>query len=184
MTPALVLGSAACLRDDLIALRAWIKARSPKVFAVNDAGWIYHGHIDHWVTLHWERMEHWRKQRPESCGMDYETWCRTTVHTRGAKVKPTHYAEMWVPKAGTSAFFAVQIALKLGHAPIVLAGCPMTATAYTDGAGTWDGDWPQTEMDIHWPAWELHKDRLGDVRSMSGRTAELLGKPTPEFLYG
>ncbi len=198
--PALVLGPAAELRADLVKLREWRQQTRPVVFAVNDAGWVHAGPIDHWVTLHWERMAFWleRRKARAAFGDLFETWTRQRPElVEQMPPIPSHFREPWeTPRLGapgTSGFYAVQIALHLGHERVVLAGLPMTPTDYADGAGTWkrtgdDGetrsDWPASEVEIHRPGWIHHRKRLECVRSCSGWTAELLGEPSREFLYG
>lgn len=181
---ALVLGSARELWADLAGLGPWATS-VPVVLAVNDAGWIYQGRIDHWVTLHPEHLENWRRRRHVTVGGlpdDYQTW--GPRNKRDAAVD--HYVGHWGP--GSSSFFAVKIALEdLGCDRAVLAGVPMAPGAYADpSAGSWGTEgWPLDEVRIHREGWEHHKDRLiGRVRSCSGWTRDLLGAPDVMFLQG
>ena len=86
---------------------------------------------------------------------------------------------------GTSANLAVKIGLALDYTRIVLAGCPM------DNSGNWykkllkPDDIKANKDHRHhlWKWTEMATRPIGRfMRSMSGNTAELLGKPTREWL--
>lgn len=88
--------------------------------------------------------------------------------------------------AGTSANLAFKIGLALDYSRIVLAGCPM------DNSGNWYKPLiPENDV----KKYKDHRAHLGKwmeiatrpvgrfVRSMSGNTADLLGRPTREWLF-
>ena len=86
---------------------------------------------------------------------------------------------------GTSANLAVKIALALDYTRIVLAGCPM------DNSGNWykklipENDIKTRKDHRHhiWKWMEISLRPIGRfLRSMSGNTADMLGKPTREWL--
>jgi hypothetical protein len=86
---------------------------------------------------------------------------------------------------GTSANLAVKIGIALDYTRIVLAGCPM------DDSGNWykphipDNDIKKNkDHRIHlWKWMEIAIRPIGKfIRSMSGNTADLFGKPTREWL--
>ena len=86
---------------------------------------------------------------------------------------------------GTSANLAVKIGLALDYTRIVLAGCPM------DNSGNWytptvrDNDIKKNKDHRHhlWKWCEMAVRPIGRfIRSMSGNTADLFGKPTREWL--
>ena len=86
---------------------------------------------------------------------------------------------------GTSANLALKIGLALDYTRMVLAGCPM------DKSGNWYSDIVKKE-DVKaakdhrhhlWKWTEMSTRPIGRfVRSMSGNTADLFGKPTREWL--
>jgi len=81
--------------------------------------------------------------------------------------------DWWMP-SGSSALLGVQAALRLGYRRIVLAGCPLT------GKNIEGGDYENFRK-----GWEPRLKELGGrVRSMSGWTADFLGRPTDEWLLG
>jgi len=86
---------------------------------------------------------------------------------------------------GTSGNLAIKIGLALDYTRIVLAGCPMDAT------GNWyrpmlkDNDIKANKDHRHhlWKWMEIATRPIGRfIRSMSGNTADLLGRPTREWL--
>ena len=86
---------------------------------------------------------------------------------------------------GTSANLAYKIALALDYTRIVLAGCPM------DQSGNWyteemqdDDIKKQKDHRSHlWKWMEMATRPIGSfMKSMSGNTADLFGKPTREWL--
>ncbi len=86
---------------------------------------------------------------------------------------------------GTSANLAFKIGLALDYTRIVLCGCPM------DGSGNWYKTMiPENDIKANkdhrphlWKWVEIASRPVGRfVRSMSGNTADLLGKPTREWL--
>ena len=86
---------------------------------------------------------------------------------------------------GTSANLAFKIGLALDYTRIVLAGCPM------DSSGNWyktlvpPNDIKTNKDHRHhlWKWMEIATRPIGRfVRSMSGNTADILGKPTREWL--
>lgn len=87
---------------------------------------------------------------------------------------------------GSSGMLAVQVALTLGCTKVILCGVPMTATEHFSQSHEFDADHTRwTEADMHWRAFErVHA--LGwfenKVRSMSGRSRDLFGAPTREWL--
>ena len=84
------------------------------------------------------------------------------------------FVPAWWTPSGSSALLAVQAAITLlGYRRVVLAGCPLT------GKNAQGGDYENFHR-----GWEpRRKDLIPRVRSMSGWTAEFLGKPTEDWLW-
>ena len=75
---------------------------------------------------------------------------------------------------GTSSLFAVFVALGLGYEQVILAGCPLDKSSHF-----YEPPWRRcqefNETLKHWEeAQEVFKGR---VKSVSGRTRDLLGEP-------
>lgn len=173
MTYALVIGAARTVYDDLQALAGFIAAKDPVTIGVNDGGWLYPARLDHWCTLHWEKMTEWRAKRPG----DYTTWTRDSRKVAMYPPPPDQLLPHW--GTGSSGLYGVAVATELGAERIILAGVPMQSSAYAEGAGTWGDVWPQSEVDLHRNGWDYwhERGRLANVRSMSGWTRDLLGAP-------
>ena len=74
--------------------------------------------------------------------------------------------------SGSSALLGVCWALQNGYDKIILVGCPLNTR---EGSGKSYGQF--------WKGWKIHLDKVvGKVKSCSGWTAELLGKPSAEWL--
>lgn len=160
---ALVLGGADCLWDDLRALGHW----DGPVVATNDAGVAYPYRIDHWCSLHGDKLPAWRRMREaRGLNLDFTTWTRD-VHAEYADRTLSGWS------SGSSGLFAVGVALHLGAESVVLAGVPMQADrAHFFDRAPWDDVGPYLQ------AWEARAAQMrGRVFSMSGWTRELLGGP-------
>ena len=165
---ALVLGGAKSVWQD--AERALEMAEFDAVIATNDAGARWSGRLDHWCTLHREKLPRWEKER------------RLRGYP-GGYVRWGHAADKRVDRVttdwrGSSGLFAVKVAIELGYSRIVLAGVPMAA----DGAHFFsDEAW--TAARGYLSAWNVRaKEMAGRVRSMSGWTARLLGEVDERWL--
>jgi len=87
---------------------------------------------------------------------------------------------------GSSGMLAVQVALALGCTKVMLCGMPMTPTPHFEQSAEFDAAhtvW--SEADGHWRSWlRVHQHGWFEdrVRSTSGRTRDLFGAPTREWL--
>lgn len=197
---ALTLGGAACVVDDALSALSWLMAHRARgnlcVIAVN-AAWAHFRHVDHWVTLHPEHLyddEHaWLATR-QSMG-----WCSDPVTWGGIWPTGRNDSRPWAGRPaltdrahpvylgpdgmnGSSGMHAVDIARdELDADRIICCGIPMDpAEGHAGEVGRWDA------ADDHWPTWLAAHEagRLDNVRSMSGRTRELLKAPDVEWLKG
>jgi hypothetical protein len=139
------------------------------VIACNDAGAHWPGRLNHWASLHPDRLagwEGWRRQRGLPGG--WTTW----GHRAHANVMK------WTPDwGGSSGLLATKVAIEIGATRIVLCGVPIS------------GDLGHFVRNAPWQAakgfqrgWLRNKAALGNVRSMSGWTRELLGAPDEGWL--
>lgn len=169
-----ICGSARCLWDDMERLR-WSEW-SGAWMAVKQAGLYLPVEFAHWAGGHVER---WQWYRPLAKGArraqnhdGSDRWisdCRARVHAPAAAPMVDH---VWGgPLGGTSGLFATRVALALGYEEVVLCGIPM------DGSGRfYDPPWKQGGNLGTMAEWERFAPVFnGRVRSMSGRTRELLG---------
>lgn len=103
-----------------------------------------------------------------------------------------HFDVRWIRRYGgwngTTAFFAIKIALAMDYLRIVLVGCPLTNTGHFYQHEL-VGDDPRISRlkNVHenhiWKFVELASRPISSfVRSMSGNTADILGEPDRAWL--
>ena len=178
---ALVIGGASCVWDDVLAWEAlYGRQWDGLVIAANDIGAHWPRELHHWVSLHPAKFERWQalrqQQNPGSSAP--QTWAN-----KKRLVEPQVTDRLVEPWAGgSSGMFAVQVAQVLGCRRAVLCGIPMTATPhFQETTERFHEQWLAAAG--HWKAWTRCRDRMqGWARSMSGRTAELLGTPSLDWL--
>lgn len=168
---AVVLGGAPSVWSDLEQTLAIITP--DLVIGTNHAARDYAGHVDHWVSFHAELLPRWIAQR--------EAEGRTPASALWTVERPLK-VDLELRKAanwgGSSGLLAVTVGLLLGCDRIALCGVPLDIRV-----GHYDNAKPWTEGGAYRKAWITHKPEMaGKVRSFSGWTAELLGKPTKEWL--
>lgn len=173
MRVAAVLGGATGGLDELAQLRAMVTVDA--VFAVNDAAADYDGNLAAFVTLHPEHLPRWLGARRSAGRIEpYEV----VAHEQKPGVtRVVDYMWPGMNASGSSGLFAAKVALeKFDH--VVLCGVPMQAArAHYFNSDPWD------EVNGFTDAWRIALPHLANVRSMSGWTAELLGKPDIAFLH-
>jgi hypothetical protein len=175
---AIVCGSGRCLWDDLKAVGE-IQA---DYVAVKQAGLYLPFRFKHWANAHGERFQWMVPLRHEGYyfrGMDNG---HRGVHPQ--KLGAILHAEkswplvdhVWPTRmTGTSALFAVRVALALGYEEVILCGVPLD-TSGRFYAAPWDRGIDLNVVDMK--EWEAYVPAFdGRVKSMSGRTRELLGGP-------
>ena len=165
----IITGSAECLFEDFRKAIEFFD--NFDLMAVNMSG-ICFNNVKHLASLHHERMEAFFKAAMLDNGR----------HIITHSIKKSPYVEVvWdiFNNGGSSALFAVKVGLRLGYDKIILCGVPLTAGRrfYDYDRVSEIGDKPTFE------AWKAEK--LPDkVKSMSGRTKDLLGYPTKEWANG
>jgi hypothetical protein len=188
----LVLGSAACLWDDLAAAGddGWVGDR----MAVNLTAINYDRHcLRHWATVHpqmplFQRDIPWWRHRRDRAnrafdlhGAAFDTRTRS-ISLASRNPAPADIWEWPYParlRQGSSSLFAVEIGLVLGYDPIVLCGVPLDDSDYFFRRLTAEERETYGFRRRHCHAtWERQAPGwAGRVKSMSGFTAELLGRP-------
>jgi len=178
MTTCLVLGSAACLPDDLAAY----DGPCDGVVACNAAGTAWPGRLDAWVTGHPDHMlsKGWLRTRRERGYPDAPLWTHDHPHLRRIKRAPDltgfHLTKCYFPgqhASGSSGLFAAKVTLlDLGFDDVVLCGVPMMPEPHIDDRAPWPD---AVRFRRPWEA--LSGDIKARMRSMSGWTRELLGGP-------
>lgn len=178
MRLAAVLGGARGGFDELASLPP------VPVFAVNDAAAEYPGQLEAFVTLHPEKLPMWLgKRRAAGLPEPGAIIAHTLPPHEAPGVGREHVTELldyrWpdMTGSGSSGLFAVKVALARGYR-VVLCGVPMDPQRTHYEQSTFRND-----HSGFCEAWSIALPYLRDnVRSMSGWTAELLGKPDSNWL--
>ena len=187
MTCALVLGGADCVWRDVEAALAL--GEFDAVVTCNDVTALWPGQVDAAVSLHAEKWPIWLRLRAANGYpaparvVGHDAFKRSPIRDVGAGVV-THWSPQMLPgetESGSSGLFAAKYALDdLGHDRAVLCGVPMTAEArhffdkrFWGGAAGHRRGWRQAERALQ-----------GRLKSMSGWTAELLGRPSAAWIAG
>lgn len=166
----LILGGGHTMWDDLDRAR---EICSPDIIAVNMQGLFVKSEIQHLFSFHWRELPLVKQLRKLRFPDD-----KSLVH--GQKDKPgIDYAWPTCAVASFSGIGAICLAMLLGYEKIILCGIPMDGGSYYyqpyENKQTWDDGRIK----------EIHriKEWAGDcVRSMSGNTADILGKPDEDWL--
>jgi hypothetical protein len=183
-TLAFVLGGASCVWDDVEALGALAGAAGllpwpGAVIAVNDVGCHWPLRLDAWATLHPEKLKQWKQQRAElGHAAIPPTW------SRKQKVGADHWVRPW--GGGSSGLLGAQLAMEVFKCTrIILCGIPMTKTPHFSESTVHMPLRLWASADGHFRPWRNATPRMKPyVRSMSGRTRDLLGPPTLTWLTG
>lgn len=175
MLRALVLGGAASVMADAEAALAMF--RPDAVFAVNNMIVDWPDRLDFACTLHPERTADWP-------GIEEAIRRRCVIHGRNRPETWGHKPARGIDRftndwRGSSGLFAVRVALHEGFTRIVLAGVPMSVQPHYFDRRAW------AQAGAFHKGWRQYRAQLlPHVRSMSGWTADFLGKPTIEWLAG
>ena len=198
---ALVLGGARCVWRDVAALETLIGGPWPGlVIAVNDVGCVWPRRLDGWATVHPENLLTplgWRdptKARHGWLGLrlskghpaprrlfspQKDDRYRWIVDGEDRLTRLSQWA------SGSSGLFAVRAAYNLGAWRVVLAGTPMDRRPHFEESVKHHPDRSWTSADTHLKHWKEPAilPRLKErTRSLSGRTRDLLGPVTLEWL--
>ena len=154
-----------------------------QIMCVNDiAGQFKAEPIHHAVSLHKRILPAVRLLRREKSMLE-------DIVTHSHKAGPQIDIVWDMPNVGgTSGLFAVQVALALGYKKIIVCGVPMDNSGhYYDPDGVNINHATQFDVKSNIMPWRQIASRPMPkvrVRSMSGRTAEVFGKPTEEWAKG
>ncbi len=174
---ALILGGAACVWDD--AAEALTMFTPDIVIAVNDIGTVWPTTIHHWVSYHHDQLLRWvEKRKDASLEPAHQLWTGP-AYPRGTVPS---FMKSLPCYGGSSGFLAVTLSLEVEKCTkVILAGVPMDPMMPHFNMKMNGNPWVDGRN--YQKHWEIQKHKLVDVRSMSGFTASLLGRPTKEWIY-
>ena len=162
----LIVGSGRCVWDDLLK----VNPLDYDAMAINDMIMHFPGPLKHAYSNDWKMLPHWISSRRPNYVID---WGIPASHScYGSKSWP------W-PGHGTSSLNAVYTGLALGYDEIIIAGVPLD-----DSGHYWEAPWLKTnftnevsDKDGEMHFWSNAKKTIfdGKVKSLSGRTKQLLG---------
>lgn len=168
---ALALGGARSVWSDLAAAEDLLAGRPRLTIACNDAGQHFTGRLDAWATLHPEKLPRWRKGRQGNS--DYRVFSHLDhAGARDLELVP----ETW---PGSSGLYMAQVALaRLDCDGVILCGVPL------------DPEQEHFHSEGEWKAADGYRrgflrafDEVPEsIRSMSGWTADLFGRPSSDWL--
>jgi len=159
MQVAIVAGSAECLWDDIARLKEVYKDYA--VYCVNDTALYYPGNIRGCISIHAEMFTPWFK------GIVHQKGGLTVSSRQGADVSYNPS-----PEPLDSGLLATRYVNMLGFDLVVLCGIPLDKSRkfyepYSASSNVWQDNIVE--------AWKEQAHFLTKVRSMSGKTKELLG---------
>lgn len=178
---AIICGSAPCLLEDFEEIKKHI-GENYVLIGINEAIWALY--CDKLITAHVDQMELFKRR---SMNVNIETHTSKNYHPDWKDQSDYFWGD--VKKGATSTVDAIQIAKRMGFDNIILAGCPMTGEdGYYYGkkgrenvAGCPRFGNPENLDLVHNYQKKLvdmlQKVDFSNVRSMSGFTANVFGKP-------
>jgi hypothetical protein len=155
---------------------AKVTAHNMDIMAVNDVGMYVPFQLLHLYSNHADMLKFWRKCRRKNF-QALDQYAITTHSCNGGA--DVHHEDL--PGHGTSGLNAVYLGLKLGYGNIVLAGVPLD-----DSGHFFEAPWCKSNFTREVPDrndglrhWARANREIfnGRVKSLSGRTAQLLGTP-------
>jgi hypothetical protein len=178
MRICLVLGSALCLWDDVEA--ALSLGPVDGVVAAKGAGVVWKGPLDAWVTLHPDRFVKDYRARQKHGYPDVPVMAAHRPHPESKMLNLfLEYKFTEQKSSGSSGLFAVKVAQHIGFTHQVLCGMPLDKQAGKIGMGArWAG------AEGFKRGFKEALPHLTNTRSMSGWTAQHLGKPDEQFFRG
>ncbi len=182
---ALVVGSAACIWDDVKAAKQLCEFDA--VCCVKRVGIEWPDRFEYWATLHPEFMDDYEARRKANGlpgGYEIVAPPPNEVGQHGAKgniARREPYRWAGMNSSPGSGIYGIKVMLSLGYR-VVAAGIPMNNEPHFIKHETWgEGNWNGLES-FEAGFKESIPHMMGKVRSMSGRTRELLGSPDPGWL--
>jgi len=177
VSAAIICGGAVGVWDEASEALELCEAAGVEVvrIAVNDAGITHPDPLDHWATLHPDKLhrapwEWMARRRANGLAPAGAVWSCTRVPGVVDRI-----IRAW--SGGSSGWLAVGVATAGLGIPAILCGVPQDSRINEFTGKPW------ASYHRHRHPWKKHADRVRPtVRSMGGWTQELLGAPGVEWL--
>lgn len=178
----LVLGSGQNVFEDIAQAEALLKREDIQydVMACNLSFLAYNGHVLHLVSVHPERLLYFyelAKLLPEQR--------MAHIYTHSFMLcDGIQYAWPIANQEGTSAMFCVKVGLLLGYKKIIVCGVPLAGSRrfYDNPNQEFINNFSCPAIEHAWREWHKTEAFQKNVRSMSGKSAEILGIPDEAWL--
>lgn len=186
MKTALVLGGADCLESDMEKALSLIGGQPDIVVACNEAGYMWPGHLDAWVTVHarFFTTKRWREERSKrelpqaQRHVGHHEAVNGQLAAKGGltdDLEVSHYSFPGQTRCGSSGMFALKYALvDLGADRAIMCGIPMTQTPHFFDPKNWT---PGAVRGFRRVFKSIPEQYLPRIRSVSGWTREQFGGP-------
>ena len=183
----IVLGSGGSLFSDIERCKnvlfpaAGIKKFDVMAINLSFLGWA--GELEHLVSLHPDRLLHFYELAK---GLPIDRMGH--IHTHSYVGNIPHVEQAWdiVDVEGTSALFALKVAILLGYERILCCGIDLDGMHrfYDNPNMKTANNFSCDGIFIAWQKWSTNPWFKNKVRGVSGRLAKLFGEPTFEWLRG
>lgn len=180
----IITGSADCLWTDYLAAKQ--VTEDEDLMCINlSVICFWHRHVEHLITLHHEAMPHFyaaaQVERAYKESRPRRNKKIITHSNRGEKGEKIDVCWDVSNPGGTSGLFAATVALRLGYEKIILCGIPMDNRRRFYDSPNKEFKYSGISQQDPWQYAAVYTFG-GKVKSMSGNTLQLLGKPTKEWL--
>lgn len=179
----IILGGSKMVWDDYFEARAMFDhGQDYNIMAINDIAAIFKAeHLDHIVSLHGEMISALRTLRKVRIGGHSHT------HSNVAHEDVDLVWGQLTTSGGTSALFAVKIAMAMGYKKIILCGCGLDKTGHfydpeipEDNKNGWFDEACRMPWKDFYKSNEEARTR---VRFMSGELKSVYGTPSHDWVY-
>lgn len=184
MTIALVIGCAQGVWEEMAEAERLVTFDT--IYCVKMAGINFPRSFQSWVTLHPEFMEKHKEERRQlglPGGYDVVAPLVKELGDHGKYEVDRRVSHLW-PSSNAqigSGLYGAKVALHDGHDKVILVGCPMLPIPHFRNHPRWNGA-PWASQDFEKGLLASAFEFAGRVKSVSGRTRDILGYPTREWL--
>jgi hypothetical protein len=174
-----ILASGLSIFSDLEDVSWLLKDKKFDVMAVNLSFLAWDGELEHLVSLHSEKLHHFH-QLAKGLPVDRVQH----IHTHCDRQCDAEQVWAIVDTNGTSSLYAIKIAILLGYSKIICCGMDLDGKYrfYDNPYAKIPNNFSCEGIMYSWREWAQNEHFKEKVRAISGKTKELFGVVTPEWL--